>query len=92
MATVKKMGEIGPDMFHLEGTGVGSSNNSGGDKEKKKLKSKETWVLFEINMGRIGILKSGFQETKSGIMKQSQKTPNGLRKQLNLEVFNSFFL
>lgn len=41
MATVKKMGEIGPDMFHLEGTGVGSSNNSGGDKEKKNnLKAK----------------------------------------------------
>lgn len=68
MATVKKMGEIGPDMFHLEGTGVGSSNNSGGDKEKKKLKSKETRLLFEINMGRIGILKkdSRKQNLESG--------------------------
>lgn len=41
MPTMKKVGEIGPEMFHFEGIRVGSNNYFGNKQEKKKLKSKE---------------------------------------------------
>lgn len=37
--------------------------------KKKKRNFKAKRLLFEINVGRIGILKRRFQETKSGIKK-----------------------
>ena len=43
-----------------------------------------------MNSFEILNLKRRLQETKPGIMKQNQKTPNELIKQLDLEVFDNF--
>ena len=48
------------------------------NKEKKRNKDKSKETLFEINIGGTNILKRRSQETKSGIIKQSQKIPNEL--------------
>lgn len=47
------MGEIGPDMFHFGGMELVVATLEV-NKEKNPLKAKR--LLFEINMGKIGIL------------------------------------